>query len=180
MDKPVLVLDLDETLIWAREGATGAVDFEVAEYGVTVRPHFEVFKAHVARHWRLGVWTSSSPSYAQVVVGQLFSTEDELEFAWDVSRCTHRYDSETQWNYPVKNLDKLKKKGYPLERMAVLDDTPQKLERHYGNLIRVEPFEGDPNDTELTDLLPFLDWLSTHSDIRRVEKRSWRSFNDGA
>lgn len=39
----------------------------------------------------------------------------------------------------------------------MLDDTPQKLERNYGNHLRISPFEGDPDDSELANVVPFLD-----------------------
>jgi hypothetical protein len=36
----------------------------------------------------------------------------------------------------------------------MLDDTPQKVERHYGNHVRVRPFLGDASDRQLRDVLP--------------------------
>jgi RNA polymerase II subunit A small phosphatase-like protein len=58
----------------------------------------------------------------------------------------------------------------------MIDDTPQKLERHYGNLIRVSPFEGDSSDNELRNLLPYLNWLRSFDNVRTIEKRWWRNF----
>jgi RNA polymerase II subunit A small phosphatase-like protein len=56
----------------------------------------------------------------------------------------------------------------------VVDDTPQKWERSYGNLVRVAPFEGDSKDDELARLLVYLDHLRNEPNVRRVEKRNWR------
>jgi TFIIF-interacting CTD phosphatase-like protein len=44
----------------------------------------------------------------------------------------------------------------------------------YGNHVRVAPFTGNESDTELRDLLPFLDSLRTTENVRQVEKRFWR------
>ena len=56
----------------------------------------------------------------------------------------------------------------------MIDDSPEKLRRQYGNLLRVSPFEGDDDDRELADILPFLDWIRTQEDFRKIEKRNWR------
>ena len=58
----------------------------------------------------------------------------------------------------------------------MLDDSPEKLARHYGNHIRVRAFTGDAKDTELRDLLPFLNGLRSVENVRTVEKRHWRQF----
>ncbi len=58
----------------------------------------------------------------------------------------------------------------------MIDDTPEKLERNYGNHVRIRPFEGQADDTELRDLIPFLNWLCSVEDLRSVEKRNWRQF----
>lgn len=56
-----------------------------------------------------------------------------------------------------------------------MDDTPQKWERSYGNLVRVKPFEGEETDDELKYLLLYLDQLRYEENIRSVEKRFWRN-----
>ena len=177
MADALLVLDLDETLVWSRRGGSEHFDFEAVGYVVTRRPHLMEFIDHVSDRWRLGVWTASSADYAEVVMRELFGDDSVFEFVWDVSRCTPRYDLEQQIYYPVKDLKKLKRRGYSLERVLMIDDTAQKLERNYGNHLEVRPFEGDPDDSELADVLPFLDWLVDEPDLRSIEKRHWRSWS---
>ena len=75
-------------------------------------------------------------------------------------------------------LKKLKRAGYSLESVLVIDDSPEKHVRNYGNLIRVRPFVGDANDSELRHLLPFLNWIRFRDDVRQIEKRNWRTFAD--
>ncbi len=74
-----------------------------------------------------------------------------------------------------KNIKKVKRKGYALESIIAVDDTPQKWERSYGNLVRVNPFEGDETDDELKYLLLYLERLRYEENIRNVEKRLWRN-----
>lgn len=58
----------------------------------------------------------------------------------------------------------------------MLDDTPRKLARHYGNLVPIRPFDGntDGQDTELALLPVFLDTLKDCENVRKIKKRGWR------
>jgi RNA polymerase II subunit A small phosphatase-like protein len=76
--------------------------------------------------------------------------------------------------YWVKDLKKLRRRGYRKEQIIIVDDTPRKLERSYGNLVRVHPFEGDPSDDELLYLMRYLDRIREEENIRIIEKRGWR------
>jgi RNA polymerase II subunit A small phosphatase-like protein len=62
-----------------------------------------------------------------------------------------------------------------LEGVAVIDDSPEKLKRSYGNHIRVAPFVGDPTDNELPKLQGYLAWLKEVPNVRLVDKRNWRT-----
>ena len=97
-----------------------------------------------------------------------------LRFVWARQRCTRRYHPELQEHYYAKNLSKLRRHGHALERVLMLDDTPEKVAQHYGNHIRIPPFTGDPADRQLPALLPFLDALRTAENVRRIEKRYWQ------
>ena len=77
--------------------------------------------------------------------------------------------------YYVKNLAKLKRKGYQLEQMIMIDDTPRKLEKNYGNLIRIREWLGEPDDQELLRLMKYLTDPKEVVNIRTVEKRSWHT-----
>jgi RNA polymerase II subunit A small phosphatase-like protein len=58
----------------------------------------------------------------------------------------------------------------------MLDDSPKKVASHYGNHLLVQPFLGDLKDSDLRDILPFLEWLRHVDNFRSVEKRRWREF----
>jgi RNA polymerase II subunit A small phosphatase-like protein len=175
MDPPLLVLDLDETLVWARREPREPRDFEVGEYAITLRPHLETFLSGIAGDWEVGVWTSSGEQYAADVVDRVFSSPSELSFVWDADRCVAKTNPETGATYMVKDLKKLKRRGFRLERVLVVDDSAEKLERNRGNHIRVRPFEGDPADDELLDVLQFLRRVGDEPDFRRIDTRDWRS-----
>ena len=176
MDRKLLILDLDETLIFATETHLSIpTDFKAGPYHVYRRPHLEKFLSFVCGHFEIAVWTSSSQAYAENVVANIFPKDFPLSFVWDRRRCTSVFDPVTWGHVYVKDLRKVKRRGYRLESVIMVDDTPEKLVRHYGNHLRLEAFMGDPQDSELYDVQPFLVYLSEQENIRRIEKRGWRS-----
>ena len=176
MEFPLLILDLDETLIWAREEAATTFDFKVFSYFVSKRPHLEEFLQRVRLWYRIAVWTSSGEEYAQQVIGHIFGEDPGLEFIWTSSRCTMRFDPEECKHRVVKDLKKVKRRGYSLDRVVFMDDRPEMLERNYGNHLPIAPYEGGLEDTELLDVLPSLEWISRQPNLRSIDKRSWRSW----
>lgn len=102
------------------------------------------------------------------------SQPERILFVWASERCTRRLNPETFESYPVKDFKKLKRAGYDLSRVLAIDDSPEKHERNFGNLIRVHPFLGDTSDAELRDLISYLEWLRHLTDYRSIEKRNWR------
>lgn len=74
----------------------------------------------------------------------------------------------------MKVLRKVRRRGYDLERVLFVDDSPEKHVLNYGNLIHVPPFEGDLQDDELRPLLAYIDGLAAVPNLRKVEKRYWR------
>lgn len=173
--RPLLILDLDETLVYASSDPFACEpDFVVGPYSVLQRPGLQAFLDDAAQWFDLAVWTSSSPLYARAICNAIFPGSLPLAFCWASDRCTLRRDLQSDTWVQAKHLSKLKRHGYALERVLVVDDSPEKHRRNYGNLVRVHPFEGDPNDQELPLLTQYLAALHTASNFRRIEKRFWR------
>lgn len=172
---PLLILDLDETLIHSTESSLGfPADFRVGPYQVYLRPHLNVFLTECQKRFRLAVWSSSTQDYLSPIVRRIFH-EHLLEFVWGREKCSHRWDAEQTQNYFVKDLKKVRRRGFDLERVLIVDDTPQKCERNYGNAVYLRPFVGDRNDQELKFLGPYLESLSWQNKLRGIEKRGWRN-----
>ena len=172
--RKLLVLDLDETLVHAREIPLELPeDFRVGPYFVYRRPHLDTFIARVRDHYDLGVWTSSGQSYAAQIIERIFPA-DSLAFRWSHGRCTLVRDGSGKGYETVKDLVKLKRRGYRLDCVVAVDDTPAKYARSYGNLVTVREFLGDPADTELPHLAAYLIRLADVVNVRTVEKRRWR------
>ena len=75
----------------------------------------------------------------------------------------------------VKKLKKLKKLGYSLAEIIMIDDSPEKLGQNYGNGIIVNPFLGNPDDNELEELLSYLQSINSVENVREIEKRNWKN-----
>ena len=172
--RKLLVLDLDETLIYATEAELARPsDHRVGHYFIYRRPHLREFLAHVAKRFEVAVWTASTRPYADAICEQIF--EYEPSFIWAKDRCTHRRNVESDTWEHHKSLGKIKRRGYDLAGVIAVDDTPEKYARSYGNLVRVSPFWGDLTDEELPYLASYLDTLAQVANVRAVEKRGWRS-----
>ncbi|MCQ3951630.1 MAG: NLI interacting domain protein [Planctomycetes bacterium] len=172
--RKLLVLDLDETLIFATEAELARpCDHKVGHYFIYRRPHLSEFLAHVAKSFEVAVWTASTKPYADAVCEQIFDFEPS--FIWARDRCTHRRDVESDTWEHHKSLGKIKRRGYDLTGVIAVDDTPEKYAKSYGNLVRVSPFWGDHDDNELPFLASYLETLAKVPNVRAVEKRGWRS-----
>ncbi len=172
----LIILDLDETLVYStRKPLPREHDFTVGEYFTYCRPGVSDFLHYLAGRYPLAVWTSSGSRYAQEVVSRVFPESVHLEFVWSRDRCTRRFDPETREELWIKDLKKVKRLGFRLEEILMVDDSPEKVARNYGNHICVIPFRGDPNDSELPLLARYISTLEGTPNVRTLEKRGWRS-----
>ena len=176
MPHPLLILDLDETLIHGvKEPLADTPDFRVGPYFIYKRPGVHPFLSLCQEHFELAVWTSASADYAEEVVTQLFPTLETLSFIWSSERCTMRFHHQLGTYVWIKNLTNVTRQGYALEQVLFVDDSPLVHMLNYGNLVPVQPFRGDPRDQELSLLGPYLLKLKQKENFRRIEKRFWRN-----
>ncbi len=171
----LLVLDLDETLIYADTYPLNRPpDFEVSPYSIYLRPGLHEFLLNMSSIFKLAVWTSSSPLYASAICAKIFDQKYPLEFIWASDRCTQTRDfSNDSWSQ-AKHLSKLKRKGFDLNRIIMVDDSPEKHRKNYGNLVQAAPYSGNTDDNELNLLTIYLKQIATVQNIRALEKRRWR------
>ena len=186
MDRILLILDLDETLLHASDTRLARdADFRLFGFHVYVRPHLARFLADCADRFHLAVWSSASDDYVQAMVKHIFPASLTPAFVWGRSRCTYSMDyrrvqedgfldPSSHFNY-VKKLHKLRRHGYRLERMLIVDDTPAKCVHNYGNAIYAKAYDGRADDDELLLLGRYLRTLADADNVRALEKRHWRS-----
>jgi len=171
-DKKLLILDLDETLIHGSEDPQDA-SFQVGPFSVVERPHVRPFMAWCREHFTVAIWTTASEDYTRPILQTVCGADYPFAFVWSRNRCTLKGlgdDGELRW---LKDLKKVHKLGWNLEQVLMLEDTPQNLARHYGNVIPIRPFTGDQADVELKRIMPFLLKLKDADNVRCIEKRGW-------
>ncbi len=173
----LLILDLDETLIHASDCSLSTpADFTIGRFHIYHRPHLRQFLAACFDWFEVAFWTSSSEAYATAVATAILPATQKLAFFWSRNRCTAAYDPDLMEQYWKKNLTKVRRRGYRLEKVIVVDDSPEKWTGSYGNLVLVKPFTGETEeDDELLFLLSYLEVLRKEDNIRKVDKRNWKS-----
>lgn len=99
-----------------------------------------------------------------------------FEIIWGRSRCTNRRDIDSDTFVYEKRLKKLKKKNFKLEKIIIVDDSPEKTKTNFGNAIYVNGFKGNSNDNELIHLHDYLvSKIKAVENVRIIEKRDWKS-----
>lgn len=174
-ERKLLVLDLDETLIYATEiNLERDFDFVVGPYFVYKRPYLDEFLKFCFENFEIAVWTSSTEIYAAEIIENIFDYKDIVSFVWSRERCTIGFDEEKRVNFYEKKILKIKRLGYNLQSVIVVDDSPETWRSSYGNLVRVKPFFGEIEDNELKHLIVYFEKLKTIENVRKFEKRNWR------
>ena len=175
MTNKLLILDIDETLVYSTEKALDRTcDFRIEQYFVYKRPYLEKFLNICAENYDIAIWTSSSKLYAEAILAEIMPSNLELKFVFSREQCTLRFNElDFKYSY-TKNLKKVKKRGYKLENILMVDDTPRKLEKNYGNLIIIKEYSGDIDDNELKILSKYLKSIVKKENFRTIEKRYWR------
>ena len=175
-DRPLLILDLDETLVFGAENALDRpCDFRVGPYFVYKRPGLDGFLTQVRQWFELAIWSSASLGYVYKVARAISNSQIEWRFVYTRVECVQKFWPETWSTKHLKDLKKVKRLGFPLEQVLIVDDTPHKVARNYGNAIYVSAYEGETDDDELVWLGQYLESIKDHDNFRTLEKRGWRS-----
>ena len=172
----LLILDMDETLVYGAESELDRpADFCVGPYHVYRRPHLAAFLKAVSGWYQLAIWSSATIDYVSAIASEVRPDNCEWRFIWGRDRCTRRMHAELMETIYIKDLKKVKRLGYDVGRILVVDDSPSKTSRNFGNAIYVKAFEGAADDCELPRLQAYLESVRDAEDYRTMEKRGWRS-----
>mmetsp|Transcript_3045 Transcript_3045/g.4876 ORF Transcript_3045/g.4876 Transcript_3045/m.4876 type:complete len:239 (+) Transcript_3045:2136-2852(+) len=161
-----LVLDLDETLVHSSFKPVPNADFiipveiedTVHQVYVLKRPGVDEFMKRMGPIFEVVIFTASLAKYADPVLDLL-----------DIHKvCHHRLFREAcvchRGNY-VKDLGKV---GRPLKDIIIIDNSPASYLFNPENAVPIDSWFDDPNDTELLDLIPFLEDISNVDDVCTV------------
>jgi Dullard-like phosphatase family protein len=175
----LLVLDLDGTLVHSefQRRTYQQHDFSLfnEEIFVYKRPYLDYFVSTILEWFDVAVWTASGCEYAAEIVRHVFPDPSKISFLFSSERCTNKYCPATGERIVIKDMKKVKRRGYDLKQVLIVDDTPSTWQRNYGNAIHIESYWGSRIDDHLLHLLTYLEYLGHQDDVRRVDKRRWRN-----
>jgi len=171
----LIIFDLDETLIHATQNDLGFThSFKIDKYFVYERPCLQNFLVDISKHFSIGIWSSASDNYVNEIIQHIKPAGVDFSLVWGRTKCTMKRNVILDtYNYE-KRLDKIKTKGFGLEQILIVDDSPAKSKTNYGNAIYIKEFTGDTNDNELKFLYDYLITFKTVDNVRTIEKRWWR------
>lgn len=180
----LLILDMDETLLHTSTEyqLEGDYDFKIifdeggwsekTTYFVRKRPNLDEFLDFAFNNFKVAVWTAGGKDYATEALTKCGINLNALEFFWTRDKCTIKIDLETGNYYGLKKLDKVKKLGWSLNDVLIVDDVKETASENYGNLVQVKPYYYGYDD-ELLKLIKYLDKIKNESNYRRIDKRHW-------
>lgn len=183
--KPLLILDLDETLIHSESmrdelalNQNYEYDFKFKNFGRTFyytnkRPYLEQFLEYAYENFDVAIWTAAGEDYAKEILKNIGILESSLKFLYTKDKCTLRVNHDYSKYYGVKNLNKIRKIGYDLNRVLIIDDIRETAVENYGNLILIKSFINNSDDCELLKLISYLEKIKDEPNYRRIEKRGW-------
>eukprot|EP00177_Eucheuma_denticulatum_P003555 GFKZ01006431.1.p1 GENE.GFKZ01006431.1~~GFKZ01006431.1.p1 ORF type:complete len:376 (-),score=40.29 GFKZ01006431.1:169-1221(-) len=137
-----LIIDLDRTLINSTYSrATG--------WRVAKRPGAEAFLAYMASFYEVVVFTNQLNTYADPILNRL----DPNGY---VAHRLYRAETNYKKGVHIKDLSVLNR---DLSRVVAVDRDPKHLSLQPENALIIPEWTGDPADTVLLDLIPFLETL---------------------
>lgn len=176
MNRNLLVLDLDETLIHANRRSFEGAELFTGEFYIAVRPGLEQFLRAVSKQYDLLVWSNNGMDYINQVLDHTWPDQSlRLVDIFSSAQCGGLVKNGQKTPY-YKDLKKVAKLHpvYSIDRIVGIDNLPDIYSQCYGNLIAVESFTGKP-DNELELLTTYLLSIAEAPSLRKLEKRGWRS-----
>jgi Dullard-like phosphatase family protein len=158
--KPLLVLDLDETLIHCPKEETKGCDYTMLVPGTctiisfNVRPYLEEFLEEVSKIFVVYVFTASDASYARTIVNFI---DPQRKF---ISRIIdRRFCCASTKGYVVKDL-RIFGKESKIRQILLVDNSHYCMLPQLRNGIPILPFYFSKSDRELLELKEYLKKLA--------------------
>jgi RNA polymerase II subunit A small phosphatase-like protein len=175
--KMCLVLDLDETLVHSSFKPVPHSDFilSIEMDGIThkvyvlKRPGVDEFLLRMSQFYELVIFTASLDKYANPLL-------DLLDKQKTISGRLYREHCTRQGQTYVKDLSRL---GRKLGHTLIIDNSPYSYAMHLNYAVPILSWFDDPHDTELLDMMPFLENLTKLDDVSPVldANKPWRVTN---
>lgn len=185
VQRKILVLDLDETLIHSHHDGvirpsmdrpntppdftlSVQIDGHPVRFCVHKRPHVDFFLNVISDWYDLVVFTASMEIYGSAVADKLDNNRGILNRRFFRQHCELVQGSFTK-NLAAVHSD--------MSRVFILDNSPAAYRAYPDNAIPIKSWFSEAQDTALLNLLPVLDALRFCSDVRSVLSRNLHLHN---
>jgi len=152
---PLIILDMDECLLHASAIPIKeiAADYKYQALYVYFRPGVAQFLAQAAQCYQLAIWSTGTDAYVQALIAAVTPPNIHYAFVWGRSKCRKVKDDFFGYTHYYKSIDKLKRYGFSLESIIMIDDTPAKIITNYAQVVEISAFKGEGDDNALSALL---------------------------
>ncbi|RKP39098.1 HAD-like domain-containing protein, partial [Dimargaris cristalligena] len=148
-----LLINLDETLVYS------SWDIDHG-WRTAKRPGVDYFLGYMSKFYEIVLFTTQ-PSYVAMPIIEKLDPYGYIMY--HLYRESTRYDDGTY----IKDISKLNR---DLSKVIAVDSNPAAYSAQPSNLLSLKPWKGDPDDTGLIALIPFLEYLAMNdvADVRKV------------
>ncbi|KAK9686320.1 hypothetical protein K7432_015201 [Basidiobolus ranarum] len=172
----ILVLDLDDTLISYRIGASRDAYWHREGRSISFRPFLKLFLQAMCQYYAaVDIFTSSRAPYAEYVTREINEFIQEEGENYKIRRVFSRDDCIIDNGERRKDL--IQTHGMPLSSIVLVDDDPYySVLSQNNNVLHLPGWEKVNGDTWLIDSIPFLAHLSQCESIEReieMFKKIW-------
>lgn len=175
-DLPVLIYDLDETLVHCFDATDKSIRHfspgyqvqikdgagEIVRAGVNLRPFALECLRQTASRYLIGIFTASNQDYADAIIDQVVDPKKELiKFRLYRQNCLKTCDGVF-----IKDLTVIE--NIPLKRTLIVDNTVHSFGFQLDNGIPLVPFYDDERDQELIHLASYVMSLANTRDMVKM------------
>lgn len=156
-DKPVLVLDLDETLVHSKcENPKGGIELAYKlDNGIMInfimykRPFLDQFLAEAKKLFTLVLFTAAAENYAESVIKEIDPKNTIFKYRFFKQNCL-------LINNKVAVKDLRMFQGVDMKDIFIIDNNPACYLFQLSNSLPILSFKGEKDDEELKGLLEYL------------------------
>lgn len=181
--KKIIIFDLDETLLHATKNKLDLQeDFCYENYFIYLRPYVNEFLTECSKLCAIAIWSSADDEYVKSISNQLINDSINMDFIWGRSECWMKIvkveDEDTglkRKEYQnIKPLEKVRRKGFKMNNLLIIDDSPYKVKDNPDNYFIIEAFHGNPKDRVLKSLLAYLKRIVKEGDFTSIDRENWK------
>ena len=171
-DKPLLILDLDETLIHSDlemkfEKHDKYLEISTGVIPLNIRPHIYDFLDYCLEYFEIAIYTASCSDYADPIIDYIENEKGKKYFKY-------RFYREHCIYYKSLFLKDLSIFGKPMSQIIIIDNCLFSFAHYLDNGVLITSYYEDEEDLDLLSIIEFLkSSILESTDVRYVIKNTF-------